>query len=455
MDTSPTIITPLRADYAFPNSLKGQRGCILPGKIYTPAPEEKYVRLVKSYFNWVDLERPKEDGVDYIRRVTDERFTGCREANIRYIPRISIQWPNHGDTWQATSVKNYCASDMLPSTLDTPDFLARVRNLIEKAGEAWDNDPRIAYMEMGIYGLWGEEHEDFMSRKAQKNMADAFHRSFRQTPCMVRYPRDCMGEGFGTYWDSFAHINEECHAQDTVRFMDWHRAVMGGEVAHNWGDYRIQPGDDMNDTLTAPEHRQRFLDYVYWQHNNHLGIKCVQEDERYEAALKGLGEYQKRAGHRFTIEQASYQISDNKLFLALDIKNEGASPLYYNWPLAAALLDESRQPVWQQTFSGIDLTKWYPGDHFNFEKHAYDLPAEIYRAEETFSLEGVPDGRYYLAAAILDPSCGLPNVIFATRQYFNGGWHPLGYAGIGVTVDSPVIPPQLFDDPRSDRSIHY
>ena len=454
MNNQKTVIFPIEADYAFPNSLKGQRGSTSPGKQYEAASTNDYVRLVKSYFNWNEVERTANDGVDYIREVSDRRFAGCREKNIRFIPRIAMMWPNHGDHTLATKLRRECPVDMVPSTLDTPEFLSRVRYLVEKLGEAWDHDPRVAYMEMGIYGLWGEEHEDAMSRKAQKNMADAFHKAFRITPCMVRYPRDCMGQGFGTYWDSFAHINEEHYARDTIRFMDWHHAVMGGEVAHNWGDHIIQPGDDMNDTLTASDHKQRFLDYVFWQHNNHLGMH-IKPGPSLEAALDGLSEYQKRAGHRFVPKKVEYSIKDGKLAITVDIINIGASPLYYNWPMAVALLDEAKQLVWKDTFTGVDIRKWLPGDEWNFEKSTYDIAAKIDTVSETFCVSEVPDGKYFLALAILDPSCGKPNILLATTQYFMGGWHPMGYVGVNTEVSNPEIHASLFQDQRQDNSIQY
>ena len=449
-----TVIHPLMADYAFPNSLKGQRGCIRPKEMYSASATEPYVRLVKSYFFWNDLERDSRDGPEYIRMVSDRRFAGCREKNIRYIPRIAILWPNHGDTHQVTQVQSEFASDMSPSTLDTPQFLGRVRGLIEKLGEAWDNDPRVAYIEMGIYGLWGEQHEDFMSRKAQQNMGEAFNKAFKSTKIMVRYPRDCIGYGFGTYWDSFAHIDEQNLAEDTIKYMDWHTGLMGGEVAHNWGRHLIQPGRDMSDTLTNPKHRQRFLDYVFWQHNNHLGMR-IPEDERLEEALRSLEEYQKRAGHRFVIERAEYEAEGSSLRVSLEVKNIGASPLYYDWPLAAALLDENRSPVWQGAFKDVKLSSWMPGDDWDFQKSRYRIPAETYTACAVFRLPPLPAGRYTLAVAILDPSCGRPNILFATRQYFNGGWHPMGYVGIGESIANPMISPRLFDDQRTDDSIRY
>lgn len=454
MDSKKTVIFPIEADYAFPNSLKGQRGSTRPGEQYKVDPESQYVRLVKSYFNWNEVERSIEDGVNYILEVSDQRFAGCREKNVRFIPRIAMVWPNHGDHTLATKLRYTSPPDMVPSTLDTPAFFSRVRNLVEKLGEAWDNDPRVAYMEMGIYGLWGEEHEDAMSRTAQKNMADAFHNAFQKTPCMVRYPRDCMGQGFGTYWDSFAHINEEHYARDTIRYMDWRIAVMGGEVAHNWGEHVIQPGDDMNDTLTAPDHKQRFLDYVFWQHNNHLGMH-IRPLANKEAALEGLAEYQKRAGHRFVPKKVEYVLSDGKLSVSVDIINGGASPIYYNWPVAVALLDEMKNPVWQDKFSGIDIREWLPGDEWCFEKSAYQVPAKVYSISGDFCVPEISDGKYVLALAILDPSCSKPNVLLATTQYFFGGWHPMGYVGINEEVHVPQIPSHLFQDQRHDDSICY
>ena len=310
MKTDRTVIFPSIADYAFPNTMKGQRGQIgANGQIFAVKEDEIYSRVYKMYFNWNELECTIQDDEDFIRQVCERRFADCRQHNIRLIPRVALQWPNHGDHTKATEVRGCFPSDMVASTLDTPEFFFRVRNLIQKLGHVWNDDPRIAYVEMGIYGLWGEQHEDSLSRAAQQNLSDAFHEFFPDKKVMIRCPRDCMGQGFGMYWDSFAHIDEEQYGRDCVRFMDWKTAVMGGEVAHNWGRHEIQPGDHMNDTLTAPEHRDRFLEYGFWQHNNHLGM-WLEHDATYAQALQGLAEYQKRAGYRYVLEKAEYGIEN-------------------------------------------------------------------------------------------------------------------------------------------------
>lgn len=450
-----TILKPLAADYAFPNTMKGQRGQIGASEgVFMPGADDIYSRVYKMYFNWNELERTLEDGEERIRAVCDRRFGCCREHNVRFIPRIAIQWPNNGDHTKATQVNSCFPSDMVASTLDTPEFFFRVRNLVKKLGHVWNSDPRIAYIEMGIYGLWGEQHEDSLSREAQFNLSQAFHEAFPDKLSMLRCPRNCMGQGFGMYWDSFAHIDEEYYARDAVRFLDWRKAVMGGEIAHNWGNHQIQPGDDLNDTLIAPEHKDRFLDYVFWQHNNHLGM-WFEHDDRYEKALEGLAEYQKRAGYRFVLEQVEYSMQEGRLTVGFDVRNIGASPFYYRWPVSMALLDAAGAVVLEQDFDGVDIRSWQPGDRWSFEKRAYEEPAALHHAEQSMPLAGVPDGVYRLALAIKDPSSGRPNVLFATRQYQNGGWHPMGYIGINTPVSDPVIPEKEFDDQRSDRTITY
>ena len=67
----------------------------------------------------------------------------------------------------------------------------------------------------------------------------------------------------------------------------------------------------------------------------------------------------------------------------------------------------------------------------------------------------MPDGVYTLALTIKDPSCGKPNVRFATRQYYNGGWHPIGYVGVNACVERTLLDETGFDDMRTDNSITY
>lgn len=53
-----------------------------------------------------------------------------------------------------------------------PTFQDRVKALVEKIGKAWDNDPRVAYIEMGIIGQWGEQHSPMIGTYWKPHDAD-------------------------------------------------------------------------------------------------------------------------------------------------------------------------------------------------------------------------------------------------------------------------------------------
>ena len=63
-------------------------------------------------------------------------------------------------------------------------------------------------------------------------------------------------------------------------------------------------------------------------------------------------------GYRFVFEEVGFtsHVIDHTLVINVALRNEGAAPFYYDWPLQAALLDPStRQPIWTSTFANVDI----------------------------------------------------------------------------------------------------
>ncbi len=79
-------------------------------------------------------------------------------------------------------------------------------------------------------------------------------------------------------------------------------------------------------------------------------------------------------------------------------------------------------------------------------------PAPVYTISQSFAVpDSIPDGTYYIAMGILDYSTKTkPAIRFAMNNYFNGGWHPMGYVGVNQTPVKTNIDPALFDDILSD-----
>ncbi len=68
----------------------------------------------------------------------------------------------------------------------------------------------------------------------------------------------------------------------------------------------------------------------------------------------------------------------------------------------------------------------------------------------------IKPGKFLLALAILDRQGGMmPSARFATANYFRGGWHPLGFIGIGAAPEDAALKNIPFDDPAFDDSLFY
>jgi hypothetical protein len=60
----------------------------------------------------------------------------------------------------------------------------------------------------------------------------------------------------------------------------------------------------------------------------------------------------------------------------------------------------------------------------------------------------IKPGQYVLALAILDRQGGMmPSARFAMVNYFRGGWHPLGFIGVGEAPEEAALKNVDFDSP--------
>jgi hypothetical protein len=114
-------------------------------------------------------------------------------------------------------------------------------------------------------------------------------------------------------------------------------------------------------------------------------------------------------------------------------------------------------PVWSAPLSDVDIRKWLPGEDWDSGALAYRIPAAAHRENSLATLPGnLKQGQYIIALAILDRQGGmLPSARFATSNYFRGGWHPLGFIGIGASPKQAALENAKFDSPAFDDSLHY
>ncbi len=458
-------VVPASYDKALRNPLKGftTRGI----------HDHEWATLAQTYIKWNEIENDASDDIDKIRRVTDKLWGDVAARNIKVIPRVYLHWSGDRKYWPA---------DMTPDDYTSPQFQQRVVRLVERLGILWDTDPRVAFVELGIFGKWGEQEQPFPSLEMQKMVAEACARAFKHRLVSVRRNWEIFqSRPFGEYWDSWAHFDQMwAHGNSIARLNSaegrYLQAYIGGEVAYDWGNRGIQPGLTPTESVANELHRNFVINTIRWLHCTQL--RWIENyDTSNAAARAGADLIQQAFGYRYILEKAAFtaSVTHGILRVVLQVKNTGSAPFYYDWPLEAALLDpQDRRVVWRQTFPGIDLRDWLPGDGWTPpqwlstssatksepDKNWMDgipgwaTPPKTYQVSGDFRLT-IPTGRYLLALAVLDPAGQLPSLRFATSQYFKGGRHPIGMVAVNQGGGGPLPPDLIFDDPAKDGSLHY
>ena len=97
-----------------------------------------------------------------------------------------------------------------------------------------------------------------------------------------------------------------------------------------------------------------------------------------------------------------------------------------------------------------------PGDNWSMDEHKYQTAPKTYHIRKNISIDvPIAKGKYILALTVLDPAGMQPSLRFANENYFEGGYHPMGYIGIDESVTETRLNPDLFFDIQSDKSLKY
>ncbi len=499
---------------AFRNPMKGLREFFSPGvdqkRQEYPYP---YGAIIKEYMQWNMIENSSDDGVDKIIAYSNHRWQGVEDINMKVIPRVFVVWvePWHGGKeknpknpddlngvhWPADMLPEYespyrqipgsVGAMIAPEDLDKPikggyfasDFPERVKKLVAKMGQAWDNDPRVAYIEMGIIGEWGEHHDPDISTYwpphdepnhfenrtwlpgIEKTLGDSFTEAFKNKKVMVRYAYEFNDYQFGIYWDSWA-IDQEIERgyNAMLRLNDrWKIQPIGGEITWNWGSLQSKGFKSFEDCVKDEVTRTLIIEQIRNLHCNHLGgITWANFKDRDFIPYADL--IQKSLGYRFVMTSFVYprQVQNGEsLRIEFKVTNTGSSPFYYDWPVEISLLDAStHKKVWAKVLHTAKISQWMPGDNWSTDENRYKEEPPVYTINEKLLIDqSVNPGTYILAVSILDPAGMLPSVRFANTNYFEGGLHPVGYIGVGCKIKSYALDPSDFMDIQSDTSLRY
>lgn len=448
--TSPRLLTvrPSSFEGALRNPLMGFRRSY--GSLAWMASHE-WATLIIHTIKWNELEARESDGIDRIRAFCDEKWAGMDAANLKVIPRVFLRWSREDET--------YWPEDLETGDYSSPRFTARMLRLVERLGQAWDNDSRVAFVQMGLIGRWGEQHTPEIGPAMQKIMGDAFMRAFAHKKVLIRYPWHFRDYAFGVYWDSWAHAEESVTHLPAFQKLGprWKSQPYGGETAYDWGLFREHPGESPNATLSQAGHRQYLIDSIRGLHCNHLGW-VSDYDAKIPQVRAGAEMVQRAFGYRFEIVSASFPtrlVAGQKFPFEIQVRNAGSTPLYADWPLRLSLLDEAtRREAWRADIAA-PTSSWMPGDKWDAPAQEYAVAPTINTLRAQVALENVPRGKYLLAISVLDSAGSSPALQLATSQYWRGGLHLLARVGVGVDVGDASLRGVQMDNPNADRTLRY
>jgi hypothetical protein len=439
-----TVVRPAEYTGAFKNPLLGLRSDNYADQI----ARHPYTTLTKAMIPWNTLENNQSDGVDKIRQVTEQLFGGLPARNVKAIPRVYLHWPNVGKYWPA---------DLTTDDFTSTVFRARMKRLIARLGQVWNNDPRIAFVDVGIIGQWGEEHHPSYASSGgtlppeiEKELGDAYREAFPDKLIMNRYPENFVDYRFGIHWDVFGAPGNAggdgtdlmtAALEQPLHIDRWQVAPRGGEMDPM---YMGEPDWTLASMRNAvKKNATRLVEIIQRLHWNHV-FMLTWLDKSDPDLWDKASQIQKALGYRLVIDEASFTAAaqpGGSLTVRLKVRNTGASAFYYPWPLEVSLLKpDTREVAWKAVWDGVDLRTWLPGRSIDILR-AFALPASLNL------------GDYVVALAILDPGGMLPSARFAAVNYYNGGRTPLGPMSIGGSA--PGYQLTQFDDIQSDQLLYY
>ena len=303
-----------------------------------------YIRLSHVYKDWDDFDWTAfEDELD--------RITG---GGRHVVCRFWIYYPN-----QTTGLPDFLSSEVPLYSDGSPDWndetlMLAMEEFIAEFGERYDGDDRIAMIEAGLYGKWGEWHtypetERQMTQAnkdrlliAYKNAFDTTHIGLRQSHHASTYE---LKMSVGYYDDSFAY-----HTLCTGSWCSWNGNIVPDGITHNYkyhpfaGELRPEIQSTIfnawpNDTSDGKEDLETCIRTTRLSFMKAFFLyRDIPTPTQWENALKA----HKMMGYEFYVNEVQFSSdAESNVHVDVKIQNTGIAPFYYNWDVEFAAINSS------------------------------------------------------------------------------------------------------------------
>ena len=430
-------VTPPSCKGAFP--LNPYKGWVIWGKDpeYSELEANQPASLIYARLYWAKVE--SEKGVFDWEAFEEEWHFNEATGKRKMIIRLVLDYPRPiGEGDDEPQLPEWLLRDMgREGTVYyderigegfSPDYsnrtlIAEHKRFVLTLGERYNDDPRVAFIQAGSVGHWGEWHTwpsgtgEFPSYYVAEQYVLPYVMAFPSKAVMVRRPlviHERVPE-MGVYNDIIGEANNDWGTPQWLRWINqgytsyydgethpplrsgwWQKAPSGGEFAFHPKGLLHWFTDGVFQTT---------MKQLSDSHTSWIGPNSPVKIEKASEYQARLDEMIKLLGYRYEIEKASWRYSvsaGSTLTVEMDIVNSGAAPIYYRWPVELALVGRN-DTIWVRAVCNeTDIRTWLPGGRS--EVLSLNIP------------EGIKAGSYTLAVAIVDPATGKPGIDFAVDQ---------------------------------------
>lgn len=309
------------------------------------------------------------------------------------------------------------------SQLWTPDLADRkaqkiLLDLVSAIGRKYGGDPRLAHVDLGLHGLWGEGH--FSNTFPRVPMPDfavikeyfqVYFNAFRQVPLLVQLQNveevifarergagiraDCLAAPGTTMMRRYPETLAAAQAEDC-----WKSAPVVFEICWNLAYWSSQ-GWNADEIFSIAADRY---------HVSSLNTKGGEMTPEVRQALDRL---LLRCGYRLRTTAARFSVEADAgmpFSVGLDWSNDGNAPAYRELTPRLALLDRNRRVVFEaQSESSLK----------------FRLPGSFSTTQQLQLPKKLRPGEYTLALSVRDPQ-SKSSIMLAQSGRRRGGWYPLG-----------------------------
>ncbi len=413
-DVRLVIARPASAPGPLDNPLKGYCLYTSAGKIHRP------YSMVFQYVSWKELE-PTE-GRYAFEAWEKKKWSHPRASGKHVVLRVYVDYPKKPSglpEWlraKGVTEKDYRAHGGGKS----PDYnhsqmVLALERLIAAMGKRYNTHPRVAFIQLGLLGFWGEWHtypreELFASEATQHRVLRAYLKAFPNKQLMARYADGTLAKyqsiGFhddmfpedtdnGKDWSFLARMRRSGHINS------WKQTVVGGEMVPNAAKKWLGKRWEFTRAMTSRSH-------FSWVGPYGPGLEAKTSDD----FIARSDQLVRQMGYQFRLTEIRHLrsvVSGAHCNVVLQGVNEGVAPFYYPWLIKLAWLND-QGTVLSSVQLKDDVRKWLPG---KFELKA-TLPAPA------------KAGTYQLGFGIEDPWKKRPAIRLANDLLVKEGWTVLG-----------------------------